>query len=73
MVKQVLTVNIKIITQYNFTLTEADKKNDMKSPKRKLDRKLVLIVQEMINGKEIWKLPDGYYNNEETLKEVRIP
>lgn len=73
MVRQVLTVNIKIITQYNVTLTEADKKNDMKSPKRKLDRKLVLIVQEMINGKEIWKLPDGYYNNEETLKEVRIP
>lgn len=73
MVRQVLTVNIKIITQYNVTLTEADKKNDMKSPKRKLDKKLVLIVQEMINGKEIWKLPDGYYNNEETLKEVRIP
>ncbi|XP_076073864.1 large ribosomal subunit protein mL46-like [Mytilus galloprovincialis] len=51
-------------------ITEADKKNDMKSPKRKLDRKLVLIVQEMVNGKEIWKLPDGYYNNEETLKET---
>jgi hypothetical protein len=43
---------------------------NFKSTKRKLDRKLVLIVQQIIGGKPLWILPQTFYNNEDSLKEV---
>ncbi len=51
-------------------ITDADKNNDAKSPERKLDRKLVLLVKQKLGDKQHWILPQGARKDNETMRQV---
>nr|CAH7728002.1 unnamed protein product [Callosobruchus chinensis] len=51
-------------------ITDADKKNDMKSLQRKLDKHLVLVVNQMLGDKKHYLLPQGILQAGETLRQV---
>ncbi|KAJ8301983.1 hypothetical protein KUTeg_020970 [Tegillarca granosa] len=48
----------------------ADKSGDMKTTDRKLDRKLILIVQQKLGNDLRWVLPFAYRDDGETMKET---
>ncbi|XP_025195087.1 39S ribosomal protein L46, mitochondrial [Melanaphis sacchari] len=50
--------------------TKADEINDTKSLKRKLDDNLVLIVKQKLGQDDLWILPQGLWNNGETLRQT---
>nr|CAH7728001.1 unnamed protein product [Callosobruchus chinensis] len=51
-------------------ITDADKKNDMKSLQRKLDKHLVLVVNQMLGDKKHYLLPQGILQAGETLRQA---
>ncbi|KAF7997220.1 hypothetical protein HCN44_005497 [Aphidius gifuensis] len=51
-------------------LTEADKKNIMTSLERKLEKTLVLLVQQKVGNKDYWLLPQGLREDGETLRQA---
>lgn len=51
-------------------ITEADKKNDKKSTKRKLDQGLVLLLEQQIGNKKYFLFPQGAVNAGETLRDT---
>ena len=53
-----------------FFLTEADQKNDVHSLERKLDDKLILLVNCKIGDDVHWMMPQGNWQEGESLKEV---
>ncbi|XP_011428481.3 large ribosomal subunit protein mL46 [Magallana gigas] len=50
--------------------TEADKSNDMRSTDRKLDQSLVLLLKQVVDGKEWWYLPTMNYTPGLSMREV---
>lgn len=52
--------------------TEADLTNNRKSLERKLDTTLYLLVKQKIEGKDHWVLPQVYWKEGETMRQVRI-
>lgn len=50
--------------------TEADENDDKKSLKRKLEENLILIIRQKLGPEDVWTLPQGLWNSEETLKET---
>lgn len=52
------------------TITEADKKNDVKSLNRKLDRNLVLLVEQKVGENNFWIPPQGVRKDGETLRQT---
>lgn len=56
--------------KFNSHKTVADEKDDKKSLKRKLEENLILVIKQKLGHKDIWLLPQGLWNNEETLKET---
>lgn len=51
-------------------LTEADKQNIMTSLERKLDKSLVLLVQQKVGNNDYWLLPQGLREDGETLRQA---
>lgn len=51
-------------------LTEADKQNIMTSLERKLEKTLVLLVQQKVGTDNYWLLPQGLRKDGETLRQV---
>lgn len=64
--------SIKELNSFKFSdfKTETDKKNDIKSLDRHLDRNLVLLVKEKIGNTSIWILPQGIRQEGETLRQT---
>jgi hypothetical protein len=56
-------------------ITEADKKNDRKSLRRKLDRKLFLLVKKNGGAEPGWQFPSSPLDIENTtdLRQVHLP
>lgn len=52
-------------------VTEADKTNDVKSLNRKLDKNLVLVVNQKVGDKKHYLLPQGKIEDGETLRQVK--
>ncbi|XP_066146836.1 large ribosomal subunit protein mL46 [Euwallacea fornicatus] len=50
-------------------ITKADKANDIKSLQRKLDKSLVLLVNQKVGEKSFYLLPQGKLNDGETLRQ----
>lgn len=50
--------------------TEADKSNDMRSTDRKLDQSLILLLKQVIDGKEWWYLPIMNHSTGISMREV---
>ncbi|XP_064607099.1 large ribosomal subunit protein mL46-like [Liolophura sinensis] len=51
-------------------ITDADRKNDMKSLRRKLDRKLFFIIKQKLGDTTNWVLPQGYCAQGESLRQA---
>lgn len=51
-------------------ITEADKVNDEKSHKRKLDQKLILLVKQQLGNESYWVLPQGPRHEGESMREA---
>ncbi|KAJ8917129.1 hypothetical protein NQ315_012619 [Exocentrus adspersus] len=51
-------------------LTEADRRNDLKSLQRKLDKHLVLVVQQRIGKEKHFLLPQGLRQDGESLRQT---
>ncbi|XP_046739761.1 39S ribosomal protein L46, mitochondrial [Diprion similis] len=56
--------------QFGSRVTEADKKNDLTSLDRKLDRNLVLLVEQQVGEKTFWIPPQGLRKDGETLRQT---
>lgn len=56
--------------QFANRLTDADKKNDLKSLERKLDQHLVLVTQQEVGKKKHFLLPQGIRQEGESLRQV---
>lgn len=56
--------------QFASRTTEADKKNDKKSIKRKLDQGLVLLLEQQIGSKKYFLFPQGLRQEGETLRDT---
>lgn len=52
-------------------ILEADKKNDSTSLERKLDKHLVLLVEQQIGQQDLFLLPQALSEDGETLRQVR--
>lgn len=52
--------------------SEADKSNDMRSTDRKLDQSLVLLLKQVVDGKEWWYLPTMNYTPGLSMREVSV-
>lgn len=52
--------------------SEADKSNDVRSTDRKLDQSLVLLLKQVVDGKEWWYLPTMNYTPGLSMREVRV-
>lgn len=50
--------------------TEADKKNDIKSMERKLDDKLILLIEQKLGSKKYFLLPQGKHQDGETMRQT---
>jgi hypothetical protein len=48
----------------------SDQEHDTKSSKRKLDKTLVLLVQQKFDKVEDWVLPQGLHKQRETIRQV---
>lgn len=55
-----------------FFFSEADKSNDMRSTDRKLDQSLVLLLKQIVDGKEWWYLPTMNYTPGLSMREVSV-
>lgn len=51
-------------------ITDADKKNDLKSLNRKLDKHLIFVVNQKLGDKKLYMLPQGLRQDGETLRQV---
>lgn len=51
-------------------ITDADEKKDNKSINRKLEENLVFVVKQKLGHEDLWILPQGLWNDGETLKET---
>lgn len=51
-------------------ITKADKENDNKSTQRKLDRHLVLLLNETLGDKSHWVMPFGKHIQGETMRQT---
>ncbi|KXJ80525.1 hypothetical protein RP20_CCG024647 [Aedes albopictus] len=51
-------------------ITEADKKNDVKSLSRKLEETLVLLTEQKLGDKSYFLLPQGKYSPSESLRQT---
>lgn len=51
-------------------LTEADKENKITSLERKLDKSLMLLVEQKIGQGSLWLPPQGIREDSETLRQV---
>ncbi|CAH1118750.1 unnamed protein product [Phaedon cochleariae] len=51
-------------------ITEADKKNDLKSLNRKLDKHLVFVLNQKVGDKNFYILPQGAREDGETLRQT---
>ncbi|XP_063908577.1 large ribosomal subunit protein mL46 [Zophobas morio] len=60
------------LTKFKFAsrITEADKKNDVKSLNRKLDKHLVLVVKQNIGKDNLYLLPQTLRQDGETLRQT---
>ncbi|XP_046417824.1 39S ribosomal protein L46, mitochondrial isoform X1 [Neodiprion fabricii] len=56
--------------QFASRTTEADKKNDLTSLDRKLDKNLVLLVEQQVGEKIFWIPPQGVRKDGETLRQT---
>lgn len=67
-----LDKNKEELSTFKFAsrITEADKNKDTKSLNRKLEENLVLVIKEKLGNEDFWILPQGLWNNGETLKET---
>lgn len=52
-------------------ILEADKKNDITSLERKLDKHLVLLVKQQIGEQDLFLLPQALAEDGKTLRQVR--
>lgn len=52
--------------------SEADKSNDMRSTDRKLDQSLLLLLKQVVDGKEWWYLPTMNYTPGLSMREVSV-
>jgi large subunit ribosomal protein L46 len=53
--------------QFESRITEADKTNDLQSIERKLDRHLLLLVQQKHWDQKVWAMPQGMRMDGETM------
>lgn len=62
--------NREELTSFKFAsrLTKADENNDKTCLNRKLDQNLILVTKQKLGNKDYWILPQGLWNNGETLK-----
>ncbi|KAK9505284.1 hypothetical protein O3M35_009374 [Rhynocoris fuscipes] len=58
------------LKSFNFEKRQGDEKleNNLKSTRRALDRRLLLLIREKIGEKPTWILPQGLYKGEESLR-----
>ncbi|XP_073992489.1 mitochondrial ribosomal protein L46 [Rhodnius prolixus] len=58
------------LKSFKFGSRKAEEKaeNDLKSTRRALDRRLLLLIKEKIGDKQYWILPQGVYKGEESLR-----
>ena len=49
---------------------EADEKNDVKSPDRLLDKKLILLVKQSLGDQMHWVMPQGARKENESMRQV---
>lgn len=62
---------MEIVSSLNkeYFFAEADKSNDLKSLHRKLDKSLILVLNQAIGNKEYYLLPQSIRENGETLRQ----
>lgn len=56
--------------QLNSRITEADRKNDLKSTNRKLEETLILLVEQTLGNGKHMILPQGKRQNGETMRQT---